>query len=474
MTSNPYNGRFRLGTKLLEPIAASFRDPDGYLFKRDDQVLRMVNESYFEDYDLLMGSGLYAELVDRGWLLAHEELPLADDAEGGRILKPEQLKYVSYPYEWSFSQLKDAALLTLNIQLLALKHGMTLKDASAYNVQLHEGRPCFIDTLSFERYTEGQPWSAYRQYCQHFLAPLVLTARKDYRLTHLLKSYIDGIPLDLASKLLPKGSWMNFGILAHIHLHAMSQIRFADDARSSDSVQKVEMSKSRLEGLISSLQSATEKVNWQPPNTEWGNYYDDTNYVDEAMKHKEALVQDFVRSSGSAGKMAADFGANTGRFSRIAANEGFEVLSYDVDEVAVERNYRQVRETGETMLHPLLLDLTNPSPGVGWSNEERGPVIGRADINLGMALALIHHIAISNNVPLQRCAALFAKLCERLVIEFVPKSDSQVKRLLATREDIFPDYTEAGFRAAFEEYFTIEKAEPIPDTERHLYLMVRR
>lgn len=459
------------GCRSLEPIAASFRDPDGYLFKKDGLILRKVNQSYFQDYQHLMDSGLYSELVNRGWLLSHEELE-SDNAS--KILKPEQLKYVSYPYEWSFSQLKESALLTLEIQLLALKHGMTLKDASAYNVQLHDGKPRFIDTLSFERYEEGSPWSAYRQYCQHFLAPLVLTVYRDYRLTHLLKSFIDGIPLDLTSSLLPRSSWFNFSLLAHIHLHAKSQVRYADEARSSESVKQVEMSKVRFEGLISSLISATKKLEWQPPNTEWGNYYSDTNYIDDAMREKEAMVQEFVRDSGSTGRVAADFGANTGRFSRIAAGEGYSVLSYDVDEVAVERNYRQIRENDETALYPLLLDVTNPSPGIGWANQERDPVIGRTHIDLGLALAVIHHIAISNNVPLVRCAELFAHMCERLIIEFVPKSDSQVVRLLATREDIFPDYTESGFREAFEQYFTIEKALPISGTERHLYLMVRR
>jgi len=460
--------------RSLEPIASSFRDPDGYLFKKDHLILRKVNESYFEDYQHLMDSGLYSELVNRGWLLSHEELEADESGSPGKILKPEQLKYVSYPYEWSFSQLKDSALLTLEIQLLALKHGMTLKDASAYNVQLHEGKPRFIDTLSFERYREGSPWSAYRQYCQHFLAPLALTVYRDYRLTHLLKSFIDGVPLDLASKLLPGSTWFNFGILAHIHLHAKSQVRYADDARSGDSVKRVEMSKVRFEGLISSLLGATRKLEWRPPNTEWGDYYSDTNYVDEAMRQKETMVQQYVDDSGCAGRVAADFGANTGRFSRIAAGEGFDVLSYDVDEVAVERNYRHIRENSETSLYPLLLDVTNPSPGIGWANRERDPVIGRIHIDLGLALAVIHHIAISNNVPLERCAELFARMCERLIIEFVPKSDSQVKRLLATREDIFPNYTESGFREAFEKYFSIEKASPIPGTERHLYLMVRR
>ena len=458
-------------TLKLKPIDASFRDPSGYLFERDDVILRKINASYLEEYNHLMSSGLYEELTHRGLLISHTELTQQEQTDGGKVIEPQQLKYVSYPYEWCFSQLKDFALLTLKVQLLSMKYGMSLKDASVYNVQLHEGKPCFIDTLSFEKYQEGSPWKAYRQFCQHFLAPLALISYRDYRLNKLLTAYMDGIPLDLASQLLPRKSWFSYGILAHIHLHAMSQIRHADDAAASKVPSQVQMSRTQLEGLLGSLQNITQKLQWQPPNTEWGDYYSATNYVDEAMQYKESLVRQLVKECSSDGTRAADFGANTGRFSRIAMSEGYQVLSCDVDEVAVEKNYRQMRNDGETGLVPLLQDITNPSPGIGWMCSERDGFLQRTRVDLGMALALIHHIAISNNVPLERCAAFFHSTCDNLIIEFVPKEDSQVRRLLATREDIFPHYTKEGFEAAFGKYFSIENALAIPESERFLYLM---
>ena len=458
----------------MKPIDASFRDPSGFLFESGGLILRKINPSYLEEYDHLMTSGLYDELTDRGLLIKHEEVTDEEPTDGGKVIRPEQLNYVSYPYEWCFSQLKDFALLTLEVQLLAMKYGMSLKDASVYNVQLHKGKPCFIDTLSFEMYQEGMPWKAYRQYCQHFLAPLALISYRDYRLNKLLTSYIDGVPLDLASLLLPRKSWLRYGILAHIHLHAMSQTRHADDAASQKTPNRVEMSKMQLEGLLNSLKGATQKLQWQPPNTEWGDYYSATNYVDEAMQHKETLVRQLVQGCPGEAKLAADFGANTGRFSRIAMSEGYHVLSFDVDEVAVEKNYRQMRSEAEAEITPLLQDITNPTPGIGWMSNEREGLIQRTSVDLGMALALIHHIAISNNVPLERCAGFFHALCDHLIIEFVPKADSQVKRLLATREDIFPDYTKEGFETAFGQYFTIEETVSIPESERFLYLMTKR
>jgi hypothetical protein len=457
----------------MEPIASSFRDPSGFLFKRDNLVYRMVNHSYAEDYECLMNSGLYGKLTERGLMLPHVEQGLDDGKACYKVIKPEQLEYVSYPYEWSFSQLKDSAALTLKIQLLAMEHGMTLKDASAYNVQLHQGKPVFIDTLSFEKYVEGSPWVAYRQFCQHFLAPLALISHCDFRLVHLLRAYIDGLPLDLTSSMLPKLTWLNYGLLAHVHLHSMSQRRYADEGRDSGGARKTEIGSRQLQGLIESLLSTVSKLGWQPPSTEWGDYYNDTNYVDESMKNKETLVEQFLNQSVSDTGMAADFGANTGKFSRLAAKAGFKVLSHDIDEVAVEKNYRQMVATDEKNIYPLLLDLTNPSPGLGWANEERESLVNRANLDVGLALALIHHIAISNNVPLPRAAKFFSTVCQQLIIEFVPKSDSQVKRLLATREDVFPDYNNDGFESAFSKYFEIRESVEIPGTDRRLYLMDR-
>jgi len=206
-------------------LSSSFRDPSGFVFNKDNQIYRQINKSYQSQYDHLMKSGLYDSLVKRHLLVSHEEIN-ADaviDDKAYKVIRPDQVPYVSYPYEWSFSQLKDAALCTLEVQKLALKHGMVLKDASAYNIQFIKARPVFIDTLSLEFYEQGSPWLAYKQFCQHFIAPLALMAYSDIRLSQLFRIYIDGIPLDLASQLLPTKTWFKYSLLSHIHLHARTQ-----------------------------------------------------------------------------------------------------------------------------------------------------------------------------------------------------------------------------------------------------------
>lgn len=457
-----------------QSLPSSFRDPSGFLFQHNGKVLRQVNQSYQKEYDQLMESGLYEALTRRQLLIPHVEIDNGT-ADCYKTLEPTQLAYISYPYEWSFSQLKDAALLTLEVQIEALKFGMSLKDASAYNIQFHEGRPVFIDTLSFEAYEEGGAWVAYRQYCQHFLAPLALMSQVDHRESRLLQCFIDGIPLDLASQMLPRKTWFRYSLLAHIHLHAKTQQRFDDVGRDHKSAPRVQMSRVRLDGLLASLMSATESLSWQHSATEWGNYYEDTNYVDESMQHKEQLVAQFLTTAErSSTPIAADFGANTGRFSRIAVASGFLVLAHDIDVVAVDKNYRDAKQNKETSILPLIQDLASPSPAIGWANKERMSFVERHNVDVGMALAIIHHIHISNNVPLEKIAAFFSTVCRSLIIEFVPKSDSQVMRLLSTREDIFPDYTLEGFEQAFSSHFDLLEKEEIRGSERTLCLLQRR
>lgn len=451
-------------------VPSSFRDPSGHLFVHRGNIHRQINESYRPDYEALMGSGLYGKLVELGMLIPHEEsdAPASNASLAFKVIRPEQIPFISYPYEWCFSQLKDAALLTLEIQKLALEHGMSLKDASAYNIQFHRGKPRLIDTLSFETYKEGQPWVAYRQYCQHFLGPLALMAFSDVRLGQLFRIYIDGVPLDLASRLLPGRTRFKPALLTHIHIHASTQRRFAG---KTDVRKNRKMPKLSLQGLISSLESATRRLQWRLPKTEWGDYYHDTNYSSVAMEHKGELVASFLETI--APSSVWDLGANTGEFSRIASERGAHTVAFDIDPVAVERNYVAARENSEANILPLVIDLTNPSPGIGWHNAERSPLGERGPVDALLALALIHHLAIANNVPLPMAAEFFSSLSTSLIIEFVPKEDSQVKRLLATREDIFPDYTKEGFEAAFQQFFTINDAEPIRESARTLYRMSR-
>jgi hypothetical protein len=458
MKRNPSNGN----------IPSSFRDPSGFVFYRDGALFRQVNAVYRDTYDRLMQSGLYETLAERGLLVSHREVDIPPDRPESvyKVIQPERIPFISYPYEWCFTQLKRAALATLEIQKTALGFGMSLKDASAYNIQFRNGKPVLIDTLSFEAYREGQPWVAYRQFCQHFLAPLALMSQTHIGLNKLLRLYIDGIPLDLASALLPFRSRFSFPLLTHLHLHARSQRYFSDKPVS---VRRYRMQRLSFLGVINSLEAAVRKLKWRPKGTEWADYYHDTNYSRDAFEHKKQIVGEFLDIIHP--ESAWDLGANIGVFSRIAAAKGIQTLSFDGDPSAVEENYQACIRNDEAYMLPLLLDLANPSPGIGWQNQERMTLIDRGPADVVLALALIHHLVISNNLPFAMVADFLSRICRFLIIEYVPKTDSQVARLLATREDIFPDYTAQAFEGEFSRYFTIQKVVPVRDSERVLYLM---
>lgn len=458
----------------MERLGSSFRDPAGFLFRDGGRLLRQVNPEYAADYDLLMGSGLYESLAGGGMLVRHREVapPFSGSGPAYRVLEPALVPFVSYPYEWCFGELRDAALLTLRIQDAALDHGMTLKDASAFNIQFTGGAPVLIDTLSFERYRPGEPWIAYRQFCQHFLAPLLLMGGVDVRLAGLWRAHLDGIPLDLASRLLPRGSWLRPGVMLHVHMHARSLARHADTSLQAGT-RAPAVSPTALRGLVDSLRSTIQGLRWRPAGTEWADYVQTRRYSEQAVQAKAALVRAYLGSVHPAPGMVWDLGANTGEFSRMAAEAGARVVAFDVDPAAVERNYQAVRAQGGSPILPLVLDLTNPTPGLGWAGEERDSWMRRGPADVVMALALVHHLAIGNNVPLDSVAALLAGAAPRLVIEFVPKEDEQVQRLLRSRRDVFPGYTCEGFEAAFATRFRTLRSDAIEGSGRRMYLMER-
>jgi ribosomal protein L11 methylase PrmA len=455
-------------------LPASFRDPAGFLFKRDQTLYRQVNLSYQGNYDLLMSSGLYQKLIKKKMIIPHTNVDTSPQLPDicYKIIQPEAIHFISYPYEWSFTQLKDAAMLTLAIQKMALSFGMSLKDATAYNIQFHNGSPVLIDTLSFEKYEVGKPWVAYRQFCQHFLAPLALMSKADIRFSQLLRVYIDGIPLDLCSKTLPWTSRLNFGLLTHIHLHASAQQRYS--GKQVKSPQKgTSMSKMSMMGLIQNLENTVQNLTWKPAGTEWADYYQGTNYSDQAFETKKTVVSRLIHQVKPA--TLWDLGANNGVFSRLAADlPDCDVVSSDIDPAAVDINYQECKKQKTRSVLPLVIDLTNPSPAIGWSNEERASLLERGPVDMVLALALIHHIAISNNVPLEDVAEFMARAGQFLVIEFVPKEDSQVQILLTSREDIFPDYTLEGFIRAFSTQFTLQQQIPLEGTKRTIFLFERK
>jgi len=297
---------------------------------------------------------------------------------------------------------------------------------------------------------------------------------QDVRLGALSRTHIDGVPLDLAVKLLPWRARLQPGLFMHLHLHARSQEKHADShgEANSNKAKTTKVGRKSLDGIIDSLRSTVRKLKWRPGGTEWGDYYEDTNYTDSSLQEKRDLVGRFLDQTDS--KMVWDLGANNGYFSRVASERGILTIASDIDPTAVERNWLACRRGAAPNLLPLVMDLTNPSPALGWHHNERDSFLQRGPADTVIALALIHHLALSNNVPLPRLAQFFAAAGQHLILEFVPKNDSQVKRLLTTREDVFPDYNLDGLEAAFAPFFEVKEKAPIAGSERTIFLFKRR
>lgn len=453
------------------PVAgSSFRDPSGHVFSRDGQLRRQVNESYAADYDHLMASGLYDALTRRGLLVQHDEVQEPPDrGQAYKVLQPELVPFVSYPFEWAFSQLKAAALATLAIQRAAVEHGMVLKDASAFNVQFVGASPVLIDTLSFERWAVGTPWVAYRQFCQHFLGPLALMSATDVRLGTLSRVYVDGPPLDLVSGLLPVSSRFSPALFMHLHLHAKAQARHGNAAIAGKV--PTTFSKRAMLGLIDNLESAVGRLTYNPSGTTWADYYANTNYTESAMAEKHRLVERVLQVDRP--RVVWDLGANTGAFSRVAADTGAYTLAIDGDPAAVERAALDGQSRNERRVLPLVMDLSNPTSDMGWAHDERQSLAARGPADTVLALGLIHHLSLANQVPFRMTAEYLARLGRTLVIEFVPRSDSQVVGMLSRMPHADGQYTQDAFEAAYRERFDVLDAEVIPGTSRRLYRMRR-
>ena len=412
-----------------------------------------------------------------GCLVPHREvsLDLAASPEAVAVLEPERVPFISYPYEWSFGQLRDAALLTLDLQERALARGLTLRDASAYNVQFVGGRPLFIDTLSFEPREPGAPWAG----VSAVLRALPGAAGADEP---------GGRAAVGTPALAPGGDSPGPRKPAAAPRHlaparpALPRPPARDGAapvrgprewcgRATRAERSDETGREPVGGDRAGAQppGAVQSLDWTPAGTEWADYTADNNYSNAAADSKRQAVIEFLR--GLEARTAWDLGANTGEYSRAARQVVPSVIAFDIDPAAVERNYRRVKTENETGILPLLLDLTNPSPALGWAHRERQRLEERGPTDVLLALAVVHHLAIGHNLPLERVAGFLARVGRSLIIEFVPKSDSQVRRLLRDRADIFPDYTREGFEAAFRGHFRIERAVPVAESERTLYLM---
>lgn len=463
------------GNNILhfETDAASFRDPSGFVFRHKGELYRAIAPAYFEHFELLMQSGLFQKLIEKNLLINHEEVSfrLPDEFTPFKVIKPHLIPFISYPYEWCFSQLKEAALLTLKVQKEALKHGMILKDASAFNIQFIGPNPVFIDTLSFEKYKEGEPWKAYGQFCRHFFAPLSLMSYRGYELSQFLTTNIDGIPLGLASSLLPlRAKLMNSGVALHVAIHGRMEKKYSSGG-SYGKIPSVTLSRSKLLSMIEHLENCIVHFELKPQKTRWNEYVIQDSYTKEAAEKKEKIVLEWLQKTKPS--VVWDMGCNTGKFSQIAAANSNYVVAMDADAYCVEYLYKELKRGIKNVL-PLVINFSNPSPASGWANKERKTISMRGRADVVLALALVHHLHIGNNVPFHKISDYFSELGKILIIEFIPNEDKHIKQMLLQKETVFQEYTEENFRSAFEKNYFIRERCRLPDSGRVLYLMLSK
>ncbi|MBT8261707.1 MAG: class I SAM-dependent methyltransferase [Bacteroidia bacterium] len=450
---------------------ASFRDPSGYMFFDNDVLRRAINPIYFEQYEALNKSGLFNALVKKGLLIPHQETEVSSDKI---VITPEPIPFITNPYEWSFEQYKHAALLTLQIQKFALSRGFILKDASAYNVTFHKGKPVFIDTLSFDFYEEGSPWRAFKQFIMHFFGPLVLAHYHGAEILKMMQTHIDGIPLKLIVSLLPGKSRFSSTLYTNIHLLAKLESKHSDDYKAETKIAK--LSKKAQNNMLENLFNYIKKMDLKE-SSEWGDYYDKTNYNTDSFNAKKELIRSWVKPL--APQRLIDVGGNDGTFARTVIEEVPHVIVTDIDSNAVAHNYLQARDKNEENMLAFVCDVLQPAPGIGFNNTERESLIERLQNyapDITMALALIHHITLSGNVPFEKSAEFFAKFSKYLIIEFPKREDSWVESLLVRKREFinhFDFYNEKEFEKGYLKYFTLEKKEEIKGTQRVLYLLKR-
>ena len=439
---------------------SSYRDPSGYVFYEDGKIYRAINHSYQKNYELFHESGLYDDLVEKKMITSYKEVNKIHQVY--KVIQPDLIKFISYPYEWSFNQIKDVALRLLEIQKIALDFGMTLKDATPYNFQFVYNNPVLMDTLSFESYTEGQIWKPYKQFCEMFLSPLLLAKNIDPRLLRIVSVFKDGMPLEITSRLLPIKTKLTPSIALNVHAHAKSQKKYAGKKIKSGK----KLSKNSFLGIITNLESMIKNLTMENKKTEWSDYYEETNYTDTSFSQKQIIVKKFLDVIKP--EIVLDLGSNTGVFSKIAYEFTNNVIACDTDHESINRFYAECKKENNSIL-PLILDITNPSSSIGWMNKERNSFFDRIKPDTVLALALIHHLAIANNIPLDMISKFFSDITDNLIIEFIPKSDSQIQKMLSSREDIFNDYNTKNFEENMSQYFNKISMSELENSDRILY-----
>jgi SAM-dependent methyltransferase len=467
-----------MNTHSVEANAGSFRDRDGRVYHLQDRVFRGLSEAALESFRQLREKSFYKKLAESGKVIGSREIdaesnPLPDTvtAQWAGFLEHDPVPVISYPYEWTFSMLKAAAGLQLHLVERAVSNGFTLKDATPYNIQFVDRRPVFIDIPSFERLQEGEPWSGYRQFCEMFLFPLLLQVYKNTNFQPFMRASINGIDVQAAAALFGFRDRFRKGVMSHVWLQSKLDRRFGGSSENvRSSLKSAGFNKELILANVRKLQKLVRNLEWEAAGSEWGDYSEFHNYSDDDHVLKESFIHDSVTTEKPG--TVWDIGCNTGQFSRIAAKGSRQVVSTDIDHVAVERIFLNP-ETPDNIL-PLVQNVADPSPNWGWRNRERSDLQSRSRPDLVLCLALIHHVVITANIPLAEFIDWLAGLTDKLVIEYVSRRDDKVQTLLRNKEDKYQDYSRESLEANLVRHFDIKQRQDVNNGDRTLYLCVKQ
>ena len=459
--------------------SGSFRDRDSRVVVAGDAVYRVLSERGAADWQALKSSPLLEGAIADGSVVGTEEVGIEElGPDAGRllpdgvaaVLRHQRIPFVSYPYEWTFGMLRNAALLQLDLELAALDAGLTLKDATPYNTQFHGSEPVFIDVGSFEPLREGEPWAGYRQFCMLYLYPLLLQAYKEIPFQPWLRGSIDGITPREAARFFSLRNRFRKGIPTHVALHARLERRY-EEREGGDVKKDLKKANFKTEYVRANVQRMRKLVaglTWKAGDTAWTGYREQNTYSDDDAERKQA----FVRKAAAQRRpdLVWDMGCNDGAYSRIAAESAGYVVAFDYDHATVEALYRSLRSEQNRKILPLVGNLADPSPGLGWRGLERRTLEDRGTPDLILALALIHHVSITANVPIADFLEWLRGLGAAMVIEFPKRDDPMVSRLLSgKREGSNSDYERENFERELGRRFEIEKTEELPSGTRVLY-----
>lgn len=450
----------------------SFRDRRGRIYYVDDRVFRTVMPIGVDDYQFVRSTGLIDQLVADGKLVA--ESGASKDILGARgdgasfVLEHPRLPFISYPYEWSFSALKSAALLHLDIQQAALAKNVSLTDSTAYNVQFVGSQPIFIDSLSFRRYRDGEYWAGHRQFCEQFINPLLLRSVAGVSHNAWYRGAMEGISAEDLGRLLPWRSRLSWNILTNVFMQARLQNRSSGVRDAIEKAKTRQLPRIGYEQILHSLQRWIAKLNPAAAGKSvWQDYAGDNSYANEEVSGKRQFIADFVARVEP--KILLDVGCNTGDYSALALACGAKLaVGFDFDHGALEHAFRRAQRESLNFL-PLHLDAINPSPRQGWMQAERQGFRERAKGDAVLGLALVHHLAIAKNAPLEQVIDWLTQMAPQGVIEFVPKTDAMVQRLLQLREDLFDDYDQPCFERSLSAQAKIVKSKQVSSSGRTLY-----